>query len=198
MIKITPKTFNLPNLAGISQRTIENHLKLYTGYIENANKLLEEISEVKDDDVADDMGRLLRAYAFEFDGVRNHEAYFGMLSGGSTLLPEESEFEKQLISQGCTYADCMDELKSLALTRGIGWAVLGYDPDSKFIMKSWIDEQHVGQLQGVIPLIAIDMWEHSYLMDYESSEKNQYVQNLFTNINWQTIEDKFKKINKNE
>jgi Fe-Mn family superoxide dismutase len=81
----------------------------------------------------------------------------------------------------------------MALTRGIGWAMLGYDPISKRLLNYWVDEQHLGQLNSVIPVLALDMWEHSYVADYQPSGKKQYVEDFFANLNWKRIEENFLK-----
>ena len=49
MKQFTPKTFTLPALKGISSKNIEEHLKLYAGYVKNANLVLEKIAELKQD-----------------------------------------------------------------------------------------------------------------------------------------------------
>ena len=196
MIKLEPKSFTIPTLQGISQRTIDNHLALYKGYVEEANEILEDLSELNDKSEVDDYSHLLRDFGFEFNGIRNHEVYFGLLEGGPKELAPESELEKAMEAQGCDFACCIDELKTIALTRGVGWVMLSYDPISKKILKSWVDEQHIGQLAQCTPILAIDMWEHAYLMDYDSADKKQYIQNFFANINWQKVEENFKEASK--
>ncbi|MEK7135087.1 MAG: Fe-Mn family superoxide dismutase [Patescibacteria group bacterium] len=164
------RTFNIPKLKGISERTIEEHLKLYAGYVKNANELLAK--EEYD-----------RRFPFEFNGMRNHEIYFSSLEGGSTSLTVNGP----LIQAGFD----LEKFKALALTRGIGWAMLYYDPLSKQLIQSWVDEQHLGQLQDCTPILALDMWEHSYVADYQPSGKKQYVEDFFENLNWKKIEENF-------
>jgi Fe-Mn family superoxide dismutase len=58
---------------------------------------------------------------------------------------------------------------------------------------SWVDEQHLGQLSGCSPILALDMWEHSYVADYQPSGKKKYIEDFFANLNWQKIEQNFEK-----
>jgi Fe-Mn family superoxide dismutase len=81
--------------------------------------------------------------------------------------------------------------KTLAMTRGIGWAVLVWDPETKQMLPIWIDEQHMGQLNGLKWVLCIDMWEHAYVYDYATSEKKKYVDAFFNNVNWEVIEENF-------
>ena len=85
----------------------------------------------------------------------------------------------------------MNMFKSIALTRGVGWAMLCYDRHTKRLLTQWVDEQHLGHLVGTFPVLAIDMWEHSYVADYQPSGKKQYVEDFFTNLNWSVIENNF-------
>ena len=54
-----------------------------------------------------------------------------------------------------------------------------------------MDEQHLGQLQDCTLVLALDMWEHAFVYDYPTSEKNKYVEAFFENLNWKVIEENF-------
>lgn len=189
----TPKTFQIPELKGISAKNIEEHLKLYQGYVKFSNHILEKIDELKADAEknAYELGELQRRFAFEFDGMRNHEYYFGSLEGGAIALtagsPLYTAMEKRFGSLDASIA----QFKSVALTRGIGWAMLYYDHQTGTLLTQWVDEQHLGQLTGLSPVLALDMWEHAFVYDYATSEKKKYVEAYFENLNWSVIEKNF-------
>ena len=82
----------------------------------------------------------------------------------------------------------MARFKAIAMTRGIGWAVLYQDPVSKRLFNAWVDEQHLGQLNGCKFILGLDMWEHSYMLDFPPSQKAKYVEAFFENLNWKTVE----------
>jgi len=191
------KKFNIPALKGISAKTIEEHLKLYVGYVKNANSVLEKIPEYKkyaDTDTFSPyvVGELGRRFSFEYNGMRNHEVYFSSFEDGAHPLPDGPL--KTLITETFGSLDtCITELKSLAMTRGIGWAVLWYDKNDNRLITSWVDEQHLGELNGCTMILGLDMWEHSFVADYQPSGKKQYVEDFFSNLNWEKIEGNFKK-----
>ena len=164
------KKFNIPKLKGISDKTVEEHLKLYSGYVKNANEILSS-------------GQFERRFPFEFNGMRNHELYFSHFEGGSTPLTTGGP----LLQAGFD----LEKFKALALTRGVGWAMLVWDPNSKRLLNNWVDEQHLGQLSACVPILALDMWEHSFVADYQPSGKKQYVEDFFGNLNWRQIEENF-------
>ncbi|HEY4512859.1 MAG TPA: Fe-Mn family superoxide dismutase [Candidatus Paceibacterota bacterium] len=182
------KTFNIPLVAGISKKTIEEHLKLYAGYVKHANLIQEKIAEYKADSEKNAyvLGELNRRFAFEFDGMRNHEYYFEQLEGGHREAAMDSLLNKQIEKDFGSVKEWFDSFVVLAMTRGIGWAVLWYDPVSKHLVQNWVDEQHLGQLNGLKFIYGIDMWEHSYLMDYTPGEKRKYI-DAYTNATNQEV-----------
>ncbi len=194
MKQFTPKTFSIPALKGITTKTIEEHLKLYAGYVKNANGILESLVKYSDDAYV--TGELGRRFSFEYNGMRNHEIYFSSLEGGATPLADDSAFKKEIVDTCGSFDAWLTGFKALALTRGIGWAVMWYDRKDQRFLASWIDEQHLGELNGCDMILAIDMWEHSYVADYQPSGKKQYVEDYFSNLNWSVIEENFKRAKK--
>jgi Fe-Mn family superoxide dismutase len=74
--------------------------------------------------------------------------------------------------------------------------MLWYDRKDGRLLASWVEEQHLGQLSGCAPLLGLDMWEHSYVADYQPSGKKKYVEDFFTNLNWGKIEKNFETASK--
>jgi Fe-Mn family superoxide dismutase len=195
MEKFKELKFNIGELKGISVKNIEEHLKLYAGYVKNANAVVEKISELSKDSEKNMylIGELFRRFSFEYNGMRNHEIYFNSLSGKAKSLPKGSKLGKMLIETCQSVEIFIMEFKNIAMTRGVGWAVLWYDKKDKRLLYSWVDEQHLGQLNGCEMILALDMWEHSYVADYQPSGKKQYIEDFFANLNWEVIEENFKK-----
>ncbi len=186
--------FTIPELKGISKKSVDEHLKLYAGYIKFANLIHEMIGEYMADSEKNAyvLGELQRRFGFEFNGMRNHEYYFRSLEGGATLLAQDSKLKAQIEKQAPSFNAWLAGFKAIALTRGIGWAMLYWDPHMKQLTHAWIDEQHLGQLNGLPLVLGLDMWEHSFYMDY-GTDKKKYVEAFFENLNWEVIEENFKK-----
>ena len=189
------KKFNLPELKSISKKNIEEHLKLYAGYVKNTNLILSKIAELSKDETANAyvLGELQRRFAFEWDGMRNHEYYFKSLEGGAKPLPEKSKLKLSIEKEWGSFDLWLNRFKSIALTRGIGWAILYYDNHESRLLNTWADEQHIGHLTGIEPVLMLDMWEHAYVYDYPTSEKKKYVETFFENLNWEVVEQNFYK-----
>ena len=123
----------------------------------------------------------------------SHEVYFESLSGGAQSLSKDSELQKAIIIEWGSFDTWLTRFKNIAATRGIGWAVLWYDKKDKRLLSSWVDEQHLGQLNGCEMILGLDMWEHAFVYDYATSEKKKYIEAFFENLNWGVIEENFKK-----
>lgn len=193
MVKFEEVKFNIPELRGISRKNIEEHLKLYAGYVKNSNLIREKIEEYMADYEKNVyvIGELQRRFGFEFNGMRNHEHYFKSLEGGGKSIPDNSKFKKSIEKEVGSFDIFISAFKTLAMTRGIGWAVLCWDKETKQLIPVWIDEQHLGQLNGLNWILGIDMWEHAFVYDYPTSEKKKYVEAFFDNLNWEVVEKKF-------
>lgn len=198
MKKFEEIKFKIPELKGISAKNIEEHLKLYAGYLKNSNLILEKIEELFKDaeNNAYLLAELQRRFGFEFCGMRNHEYYFRLLEGGAKSLNNESLLGKLIVETWGSFDNWLARFKSVALTRGIGWAVLFYDPQTKSLLNAWVDEHHIGNLSGLSFIMGIDMWEHSFMIDYLPSQKKDYISVFFENINWSVAEENFRKVMK--
>ncbi len=192
----TAKTFQIPELKGISKKNIEEHLKLYAGYVANANSILAKIPEYEgyanEDTFAPYVvNEIRRRFSFEFNGIRNHELFFEQFELGANAIDSNGKLYEAICKEFGSYESFLTRFKSTAMTRGIGWAMLSYDKISGHMIIHWIDEQHLGQLQNTAPILALDMWEHSFVSDYQPSGKKQYIEDVFQNLNWKKVEERF-------
>ncbi len=177
------KKFNIPTLTGISKQSIDEHIKLYEGYVKHVNHIREEMDKVNDDYARSEM---MRRLGFEFGGMRNHEYYFEQLEIGPSSLPD-GKLKSLIEAQWGSPEKFIEHLKVLATTRGVGWVMLYIDRQNGQLVTAWVDEQHFGQLADLDIVLGLDMWEHSYMLDYPPSEKVKYVDAFFRNLNWETV-----------
>lgn len=187
------KKFNIPELKGISAKAIEAHLKLYSGYVKNANliqSMIKMYGKVDDEGGRYSVSEITRRFSFEFDGMRNHEIYFNHFEGGAAPITAGGELSKAIEEEWGTVEDWLKSFKAVALTRGVGWAMLYYDKKTGRLFNNWNDEQHLGHLTGLSPILTLDMWEHAFLFDF-GGDKPKYVESFFENLNWQSVEENF-------
>ncbi|KXJ98322.1 MAG: Superoxide dismutase (Fe) [Parcubacteria bacterium OLB19] len=182
------KQFNIPELNGISQETIDLHLGLYQGYVKHVNLINDKIKAFSNDmeNNAYAIAEMQRRLGFEFCGMRNHEYYFAQFEGGVESL-EDGELKEMIETQWGSVENWYKEFVNIAMTRGVGWAILYIDRTTNQLVHTWVDEQHQGQLADLDIILALDMWEHSYMRDYLPTAKKDYITAFFNNLNWDVV-----------
>lgn len=192
----TPKTFNLPALTGISEKQVKVHLGLYEGYVKSVNLSMEKIAALKSSDAEGNayiIAELRRRFGFEFDGMRLHEYYFSQFENGEgrlTSLTTGSALEKAVM-QKYQEQSLEAHIREVAGSRGSGWVVVYADPSADTLHTVFVNDHEVGQLAGLPIILALDLWEHAYMVDYVPAEKKNYVDAFFANINWGVVEKRF-------
>src|SRR3989344_5188571 len=95
------KKFNLPELEGISKKSVEEHLGLYAGYVKNFNAISSLVEELSADPEknAHAIAELRRRRPFEFGGMRLHELYFPQFESGAKVSTQESALVQALTKQ---------------------------------------------------------------------------------------------------
>lgn len=190
------KTFNLPALDGISQKQIDIHLGLYQGYVKHINLLREQIADLSAQDsekYAFAIESIRRRMGFEFNGMRMHEFYFPQWEGGPTAEPKESAFAAKLSEKYGSWEDFIAHFRKVGMSRGSGWCTLAWDKAANTPHIWWTVDHELGQLANVEILLAMDMWEHAYMVDYAPAEKAKHIDAFFKNLNWNVVEERFNK-----
>jgi len=191
MNQYTARTFNIPALDGISAKSIEEHIGLYQGYVKNFNAISSKLVEYAKDTEgnAHALSELIRRKSFEFDGMRLHELYFEQFESGAAPLSAESALAKAFAAEYHEYF--VPYFRAIGLMRGPGWAVLCYDPIGKQFQAGFVGEQHQGHFATLPVILALDVWEHAFLLDYGAQGKGKYIDAFFTNLNWKVVEKRF-------
>lgn len=190
----TARTFNLPELTGLSKEQIDIHLKLYEGYVKHTNLIFEKLQALHEqghDENAYLMNELRRRFSFEFDGMRMHEYYFEQFEGGAEAANESGPLADAAAEKYGSWDGFIGHIKEVAGTRGIGWVVVYFDPKGRMLHTSWVDDHQIGQLSGLPIMLAVDLWEHAYMVDYKPADKTSYVDAFLENLNWGVVESRF-------
>ena len=196
----TARQFNLSGLKGISDQTLEVHFKLYEGYVKETNNLTEKISEfIRDGNVDHDelpaYSELTRRLGFEYNGMVLHEYYFdNMTSSGSGDPAKGSEFIKAAETSFGSYDIWKTDFVGIGKMRGVGWAICYQNPANGRISNHWITLHEIGNVAGFVPILVMDVWEHAFLLDYKPAERPKYIEAFFSNIAWDAVENRLKKV----
>lgn len=184
------RTFDLAGVEGLSAKQIEVHLGLYAGYVKNVNRIQSDLAMYMKDLEANAvaLSELKRRFGFEFNGMRLHEYYFEQFE---PKAGEASALSDALAAQWGSVDAWKAEFTAVAKMRGIGWALLVRDTQTGGLMNIWVSDHELGHLGGQQILLALDVWEHAFMVDYLPSERGTYIDVFFKNLNWQIAEARF-------
>jgi Fe-Mn family superoxide dismutase len=176
-------------LDGISKRTMEEHQKLYQGYVNKANEILDKLQVIdKDPTKANPTYSEIRELKVEYSravgGVKNHDHYFSALGGkggkptGKLLQLIERDFG--------SFEEWQKDLKATGVAAR-GWAWLAWDWDTRRLFNFIGDEQNTYPVWSADVIVALDVFEHAYFIDFGTG-KAGYIDAFFRNLDWKAIE----------
>lgn len=198
-------TYKLPELdyaydalePQIDAKTMEiHHTKHHQAYITNALaaldghddlKALDPVELLKDLDKAPEAIRT--ALRNNVGGHVNHSLFWKTLAPATGQTPEGDLLEA--INKDFGSLDGLkDKLDAAAKTRfGSGWAWLVKDGDKLDVISTANQDNPV--MDGLTPLLGIDVWEHAYYLNYQN-RRPDYIQAWFEVINWAQVAENFK------
>jgi len=187
------KKFELPELDGISKESVAQHIGLYEAYVKNFNAVSAAIEDLLKDPEKNALAiaELRRRHSFEFDGMKLHELYFPQFEGAPTPLPEGSTLAQALAKHWGSVDAAIARMRQTGMMRGPGWSILYYNQETRAFHMGFVEEQHQGHFATLPIIVALDVWEHAFLLDYGASGKAKYIDAFFKNINWSVIEQRF-------
>jgi superoxide dismutase, Fe-Mn family len=188
--EITARELNprLYELDGISRESVEAHYKLYQGYVAKRNEILGRLDGVDlsaANQVYSDLRALKVDLTFAIGGIKNHEIYFEHLGGdgGDPDGPFGQLVDRDFGSVGAW----RDDLKATGMA-GRGWAWTAYDWDEGRLFNYIGDTQNSYPIWNATPLVALDVYEHAYFLDYQT-DRASYIDAFFANLDWTTVND---------
>jgi Fe-Mn family superoxide dismutase len=187
-IEYKPKVYkHLLGMEGFSDDLLNIHFTLYQGYVANTNLIQNEINSLRGESKVNFLlySSLKRRLAWEFNGMRLHEMYFGNL-GGAGDPSVAKDLIPVLAKQYGSYELWKKDFIQTGLMRGIGWAILCRDNDTGKLFNIWINEHDVGQLTSSTPLLIMDVFEHAYITQYRL-DRAKYIDAFFANIDWAIV-----------
>lgn len=175
----------------ISDKTHEEHFKLYTGYVNKSNAILEELEKLgvpdpSDAKVANQIYSTIRAlkvdFTFAVGGLKNHELYFDILGGdgkpsGKVLELIDRDFG--------SFENYKKDLKATGIA-GRGWAWTGLDHTTGKLFNYIGDAQNTYPVWGVTPILGLDVYEHAYYADFYTA-RAAYIDEFLNFVDWSAV-----------
>jgi Fe-Mn family superoxide dismutase len=181
--ELRPEVYELD---GISRASVEAHYKLYQGYVNKRNEILGKLAGV-------DLGSANQVYSefralkvdltFAIGGIKNHEQYFAHLGGGGS--DPTGSFGALVKRDFGSTNDWRADLKATGMA-GRGWAWTAYDWDEGRLFNYIGDAQNTFPVWNATPLVALDVYEHAYFLDYQT-DRASYIDAFFDNLDWDVV-----------
>ena len=188
--QIAPRALKpaLLELDGISRAAVEAHYKLYEGYVSKRNEILGRLASADADSanqVYSDVRALKVDLSFAIGGIKNHELYFEHLGGhgGDPSGAVAGLLERDFGTVDAWRAD----LKATGMAAR-GWAWTAYDWDEGRLFNYIGDAQNTFPVWNATPLVALDVYEHAYFLDYQT-DRASYIDVFLENLDWGVVND---------
>lgn len=177
-----PEKIDTEDREGFSKRMLEEHVKLYEGYVKKTNEIQKKIQEADKSEangVWSYIGELKRQETFAVNGMKLHEVYFGHLHGDGK---PRGELVKMIEKDFGSMEAWKEDMVATGLSAR-GWAILAFDYKDNRLHNYGADAHNVGAVWAAVPLIVLDVYEHAYFIDYGVGRK-QYIDSFFKNLDW--------------
>ncbi len=199
-MKLTAKSFNesIYKMQGISKKTVEEHLKLYQGYVTKYNEIMEALAALTDEDYSkanqtySKIRELKVELTFAWGGVYNHEMYFGHL-GGKGGEPT-GDLLTQINKDFGSFETYKKDVKATGMAAR-GWVWTAWNFFEKRLFNYLGDAQNTYPVFGAKPILALDTYEHAYFIDYGAA-RAPYIEAFFTNVAWEVVTKHFSELKK--
>ena len=158
---------------------IKDYPELHKKPIENILKDLSKLPENIKPSVTNNGG-----------GFYNHDFFWSILKK-NIPFNNASEIGEAIIKKFGNFEDFREQFSNSALTLfGSGWSWLVYDEKTKKLEIIQTKNQDCPLSIEKIPLLAIDVWEHTYYLKYQN-RRAEYIEEFFNIINWEKVEELF-------
>lgn len=178
-----------PHISG--QVLTWHHDTHHQGYVNGLDSAEEELAQNRSDGDFSTTGGALANVTHNGCGHYLHTLFWENMSpdGGGT---PDGELADRIESDFGSYEGWKGEFEAAA-SAASGWALLVYDPVAKQLRTLKVDRHDQGALWGAHPVLALDVWEHSYYYDY-GPDRGSFVDAFFEVIDWNNVAEQYTQV----
>ncbi len=170
-----------------------HHDKHHKAYVDGANTTFEKLGQARDSGDFGTINQLEKNMAFHLSGHVLHSLLWKNMSPDGGGEPE-GELAAAVKESFGSYDALRAQISEAANNvQGSGWAALSWEPlGGRLIVEQIYDHQgNVGQ--GGPPLLALDMWEHAFYLQYKNV-KADWVEAFWNIVNWPDVAGRFERV----
>ena len=174
-----------------SRETLEIHYKtLYKGYVDNTNKTEEKLQKARTENNFSNIKCLEKDLSFFGSGAILHELFFENM-GPAMLTTPSVELMQQIIKDFGSYDAFKNQFTEASkVVEASGWCILALVPQWNKLEILQCEKHQNLTLWGCNPLLVLDMWEHSYFLQYKAN-RGEYITAFWNIVNWNIANKRF-------
>jgi Fe-Mn family superoxide dismutase len=178
----------------IDAQTVKLHHDVHhAGYVKGANAAIIELEQIRQQggEAIQRVRAVTQNLAFNLSGHVLHELYWPSMKKDGGGDPPAGSQAARLIQRDFGNAEAFRAqlAAAAAQVQGSGWAVLCYEPLAKRLIVLAAEKHENQSAWGAVPLLPLDVWEHSYYLKYQN-KRTEYIQAFLQVINWAAVEQR--------
>ena len=174
----------------ISARIMElHHGQHHAAYVKGANTALEKLHHVRESEDFSAITMLEKNLAFHVSGHVLHSLFWTNLSPDGGGEPTGRLRELLEATFGGVGAFRSQMTQAAATVQGSGWALASWEPVARRVVVQQVHDHQGNHGQGMVPLLAIDAWEHAYYLQYEN-RKADYLRAIWNVVSWTDVAER--------
>lgn len=179
-----------------SKETLKIHYDiLYAGYVNNTNKVESELLMARTYNNYENIKCLERDLSFYGSGAILHQLFFENMGLAIPTSPDINLME-QINRDFGSYDKFKQQFTEAAkAVEASGWCILAWVPNFKRLEILQCEKHQNLTLWGCIPLFVLDMWEHSYFLQYKAN-RAEYINAFWNIVNWNIVNKRWKELKK--
>ena len=184
---LKPLAFDPAKLTGLSERLIRSHWENnYGGSVKALAVVKKRLAQAlaNKDTPPFIYNELKREHLLRTGSVVFHEDYFDNLGGNGQAGASERKHIAEAFGSFDTW-ETEFRVIGAGLGGGSGWVVLGFNLHTRQLENYWLGD-HAHGPAATLPILVMDMYEHSYQMDYGAAAV-KYIDAFFQNIHWEVV-----------
>jgi Fe-Mn family superoxide dismutase len=172
-----------------------HHDKHHATYVNAANTLLDKIADARKNNLELDYKSISKSLSFNVSGHILHETFWKVMAPASAkdsgVVKPAGEIAKAIDKEFGSFERFKTEFSETAKSvEGSGWAVLTYHKEHGNLAIIQIEKHNVNLYPEQKILLALDVWEHAYYLDYKN-DRAKFVESWWNIINWQEVNQRF-------
>ena len=173
-------------LDGFTASQIDQHLKLYKGYVGKANELTKAL---KDPDLStanatySPFREMLVEESYAVNGVVFHELYFGNLGGKGGEA--SGDVRAAIDERWGSYGKFIDYVKAAGKCMR-GWVIVGYNTRGGHLSTFGLDMHNMWTPANTVPILVLDVYEHAYMIDW-GVDRPKYLDAFVKVVDWDVV-----------